>query len=441
MKSLPENVSAFIQQHRLISKGDKVLVAISGGADSVCLAWVLQKLGVEIGLAHVNYHLRAEDADGDEAFVRQLATNWQLPLHVHHADPSQKDETLSTQVWAREARYGFFERLMDAEGYACCALAHHADDHTETLLLSLMRGGLPVLLQGIPLKRDRYIRPLLAVSRAEIEAALEQVEMDFRTDASNHSLTYLRNRIRHQVIPAMRTIHPEISAHVRKRADWYTLQYALIEKVLAPYLKETHHLPFSRFSQQVGETYLPLLAVQWAHGLGIRGGLLEEVERLVQSETGKYVQAKGGKVVRTREGFEWVPGEANLLVSFFIAEADSGKIFQMLSQRAEWIATATEPYQFGRKSHLYVDREQLFFPLHVRTWREGDRMQPMGMKGFKKLSDIFIDEKYSPTQKASALVIEDQKGIIALSGFRIAERVKIQPTSGQVACLVIEDAD
>ena len=417
----------------------RVLVAISGGPDSVWLAYSLRVLGGQIGLAHVNYHLRGEDSERDEALVRAYAQRWEVPLYVRawHKEEGELSQN-SFQVQAREARYQFFESVMDQEGYDYCATAHHADDEVETLLMSFLKSRNTSLLQGIPTQRDRYVRPLWNVWKHEIIAVLEAQDLPFRWDLSNEKPDYLRNRIRGELIPLMEALNPSFKSHLIRRAAWYAQQEKGLRVLLAPWfpprLEEEKSIQWDwkAFVDRHGRAYLPVLVQYGLERWNITGVQAEEVSKLIESQSGKWVGVDNGKVIRTRTGLAWEPTSREDTVELKVPAFQGNRTIHYGAVTIHLEFPFEAEIQFGNPSVFYLDARKFSFPLTLRNWKNGDKMIPLGMRNFKKLSDIFIDEKFDPRTKNDAVVVESGDRIIALIGFRISEEVKLDTDTEEV---------
>jgi len=413
-----------------------VLVACSGGPDSVFLAYAMRELGVAIALAHVNYGLRGKDSDADEALVRDYAQRWGVSCHVLAAPSVPASHSI--QDFARQQRYAFFEQLMDQQGYACCATAHHRDDQVETRLLSLLRSRKPRLWHGIPARRQRYLRPLLSLSKRDILAVLDREHLPYRQDASNAETYYLRNRVRHRVLPALREIHPQAEDHLLRRGDWYDLQYQWLRQQLTRYLPaegETR-LDWQVFVQEHGERFLPLLVAEVLDAWGLPGAERDEALRLIDSSPGAYRDWAQGRLQRDRHGLQLLPF-SQPIGQVEIERFEGEEQYTIGERQVTLTLPAPSPARFGDPSVLYLDADRIQFPLRLRAWQEGDRMRPLGMQGHKKLSDIFIDDKYDALARQQAIVLVDQQGIVGLSDYRVAERVKLRPGTKAVLRVVI----
>lgn len=434
MQALPNHIKAFFQD----KTHTKILVAISGGADSVCLAFLLLRQGFELGLAHVNYQLRGEESEADEQYVRLLAQTWQVPIFVHRADTAQlaAAQKKSIQVVAREIRYAFFEELMDAQGYEVCATAHHADDQNETLLYNLVKGSEYQLFKGIPAVRERYLRPLLGVGKQEILGFLQAEHIPFRTDTSNLKNDYSRNLLRNEVLPHLQALNPSLKQTFAQKSAWYELQKNFISQLINPYITSDYVLDFQPILNHFPAEFLDLFIAAFCEKQQFHGHIITDIIALKDKQVGKKVLWEDKIIVRERNGL-------------CVLDASKQQIYSSLTQLGETLElengirlklaeVALQEVDFRAKGHYYVDLDKLYFPLTVRSPRTADQMQPLGMKGNKLISDIMADNKFSAPQKQNAFVITDEGGsIIFLSNFRVSERVKITQESSRIACLIL----
>jgi tRNA(Ile)-lysidine synthase len=430
-------IAYFIEKQQLISPKDKILVAVSGGADSLFLAFALKHLGYEIAIAHVNFQLRGEESNEDEKCVQEYAHRWEIPFFVKRFETQAivAASNASLQVIARELRYAFFEEVMEKEGYSLCATAHHADDNAENLLMHLFSGNNSKVFSAIPIKRGKFIRPLLCLSKKEILEASEKLEINFRADSSNQKNIYKRNGLRNRIFPILQEMYPSLNLQLQNRNVWYELQYSFIEKAMNVFAEKSENtLDWTDFEQIYGKKFLPLLIVHFLEKRNFHGYDIWNICKLIDAETGKFIEAKNRKVYKTRTGIEIldiVTEDKELIIS------------------KEEILTSTKEYNFGgraiflsfveksvvvfgKKNEFYLDAQKIDFPLVIRFGKNAEKMKPFGMKNFKKISDIFIDEKFSATQKKNAIFIADATEIICLSDFRMAEKGRITEETSEI---------
>lgn len=446
---LKSRIKDFILEHSLCKVEDKMLVAISGGPDSVFLAYAMQELGYQVALAHVNYQLRGDESDQEEILVRKYAAMWQIPLFVKKLDTQEivDNSKDSLQEVARKIRYDFFEETMNDQGYNRCALAHQADDQSEQALLSLLTGNASTILQKIPVKRERYIRPLLSISRAEIVNALNDAGLSFATDSSNLKNDYLRNRVRNRVLPTMREVNPKADEQLRAKQEKYASQKAFLNTVLESWMQScllstpeepVQQIDWRPFVDSWGKEHLPLLVAYVLEKWGLHGHLLWQGVSLVDAQVGKKLMLEKQQLLRVRNGLQWgrVVEKSQEVIGIQETELLETCLKSWGTREIRFAFLQEEKPQLSSRKHFYLDVDQLIFPLTLRSWQEGDSMQPLGMEGHKKLSDIFVDEKYTSVQKQEAFVLEDRDKVLLLSDFRIAEPVKLTNQTQRI--LVVE---
>ena len=444
MPNLAEKVQKFIHRENLIPEGGKVLCAVSGGPDSVAMLHILKELGYECGIAHVNYGLRPE-ADEEEEFVRRLGEEWGIKVLVYDAAKliQAKMKHFSLQESARTLRYHFFGGLIRKEGYKVCTTAHHKEDQAETLLMNLLRGKSSQVMKGIPQKWIHFVRPLLETSKDEIWEYIERHQLEYRLDTSNKENKYLRNQVRNLVIPELRKINPRAIDQLIGKAEladayhrFFLAQYRERVDEFVEFQTGRAVFRIEEAARVLGNDFVGLGLTQLLESKGLRGHEIDQCLKLLDSASGKYINASMAKVIREREAIvvsaypsldnpEFEPCliyESDLLQDSF---GFWGVHFAQLER------VAGSEINKGPHEHR-MDLKSLRFPLTLRRWEQGDRMQPLGMTGTKKLSDIFIDEKWEEYQKNKAFVLVDQEQIICLLGFRIAESVKITAETTEV---------
>ncbi|TAE51479.1 MAG: tRNA lysidine(34) synthetase TilS [Bacteroidetes bacterium] len=441
--TLLHQVRDSISRQHLLQAQQSVLVAVSGGPDSVFLAHCLHELGYRIAIAHVNYQLRGEASHADEALAREVAAVLEVPFFVQVIDHQYfaHKKGRSLQAEARKLRYAFFEETMAAEGYTACATAHHIGDQAETLLLSLLKGSQSALMKGIPAKRGPYVRPLLGISKSDILEALAAAGIPWRQDQSNLGDSYQRNRVRNRLLPLLEQVHPGATRHLAGRAAWHGQQMAFIRQACEnagerAFVQEAHGLwvDSSAFVAAYGEAHVEIF-LSWAlEKQGLHGHELWQAVALYHADSGKYTDTRIGRITRRQRGL-WIEPIAQVAEGEMAIHSLENQllIFQGAEIRIEYVAD--QKPDFSIPNCYYLDPGSLRLPLKLRPWRQGDRMTALGMKQSQLLSDIFINEKYSPGEKLRAIVFEDGEGIVLLSGFRIAERVRVRSGSFVRICV------
>ncbi len=434
----------FCTQNHLYSSTDEILVAVSGGVDSMVLMHLMANSGLKFGIAHCNFQLRAAASDGDEALVKQTAANLNLKCHIERFDTYQyiKDEKISLQQAARDLRYRWFDSICEQYGYDKIATAHHASDQTETILYNIIKGCGIAGLRGIPLVNDNIIRPLLFATRQEIVSYAKENNLDWREDASNNNEKYNRNLIRHSVVPRLKQINPGIDKTMLRNATRYRALEELIDSEIDKV--KIRHL------STTPEGYV--LSTNWTAdqkgGVIILEGVLKEfgfnyeqvssVYSSLTSHSGKVFYSDGFKLNVDRSSIYIYPISEDDDILIEIEEKDSG--FEVVGSVYEMTTLPVEKFKMIKNPRFAcLDFDKLVFPLKIRNWQQGDRFMPLGMNSKKKLSDFMIDEKIPVNLKSRVVLLESQNDIVWIAGYRIDNRYKITAQTKQV--LIIEKTD
>ncbi len=416
-------VRKYIEQKNLLAEDDKIIVALSGGADSVALLHILAKLEYNIEAVHCNFHLRDEESVRDEEFVRGLCEKMGVKLTVTHFDTAAyaTKKRISIEMAARELRYDFFESIRKKSNAAAIAVAHHRDDVAETMILNLMRGTGIKGLHGIMAKNGNIIRPLLGCSKQEIIDYLQNIGEEFVTDSSNLKNDYTRNKIRLEIIPLMRKINPSICATLAETAE----RIAEAEKVYDKGICEgkAHILINNGINiDRLLEEPSPLaLLHETLHPLGFNSTQCEKILLNIKSgESGKIYNSHTHSVSRNRNRLLILPTEANnpatvneeLIIGNKVT-TDCGEITMEKLSFDGVIAKS--------RNTAMLDCEKIKFPLRLRNIKAGDRFRPYGMRGSKLVSDYLTDCKKSLHEKRQQLVVtDDNDTVVWLVGERIA---------------------
>jgi tRNA(Ile)-lysidine synthase len=455
--SVLDAVSAAAERHGLLKAGPAV-VGVSGGVDSMVLAHALHRLGANLAVVHVNYGMR-EGADADAALVEDwcAAQEPAVPCRVVARDPEARAAAHgeSLQEAARHQRYAAFAEAAEAVGAAVVAVAHQRDDQAETLLLNLMRGSGPEGLAGMrearPLAADadrRLVRPLLRVRRADVEAYADREGVPWHHDPTNDSDRYRRSALRQSVLPALESLAPGATEAIARSAD---LLRDYVDDALEPALQR--HFEACHVRRDAGG-WLDAEALRERPPVWRRRVLLEalsadlpdapaskavaeEVKALLDAQVGRRVELGGGTVWRERGGLRLVPASA-AASRLAPTPLPLGEPVQVPggTLRAERLAEVPEvpPDASPRVAHLDADR--LDGPLTVRSWREGDRLRPLGMDGTKTVSDLLTDARIPPSRRRTACVVLHDERIAWVVGHRLAHAVRLRPGTRQAVRLV-----
>lgn len=445
-----QHLHQWFEKQKVDLTNHRFLIAVSGGPDSVLLVHLMNRIGAEIGLAHVNYKLRNEESDQDQLLVEELGKELGCEVHIHIATQKEvkDDPFFSVQEKARSIRYHFFEELMDLQDYDYCLTAHHGDDQVETLLFHMFRGNSTSILKGIPERRDPYLRPLLIFTKEEILSACHRNDLNYRVDHTNLQNDYVRNQIRNQLVPFIREINPSIMRQMSRIYLWYHLQETFIEhviEVMYPKLVEQNSqgatLDWTLFLEQYPHEFLPILVSEVLAKWGIHGNGMQQALRLIHSTSGKFVEWQSGKIYRTREGIAFSEEDQTTMETIIIEDIPEQPISYNWMGREVSISDHEGEPEFGKENEFYLDSDEIKWPIKIRSWKLGDRMIPFGMSQSKKLSDIFVDLKLNPIEKERAVVIEDQNKIVCLSDFRQADSVRITEDTWHILKITFKEKD
>jgi tRNA(Ile)-lysidine synthase len=399
-----QNLSNLIQQNFPFLKDKKLLIAISGGIDSVVLTHLLSTLNFDISLAHCNFNLRGTESDLDTVFVKDLAKK--LAIHCFttsfETERIAKENKESTQIAARNLRYSWFQEIRQENKFDYILTAHHADDNLETFLINLTRGSGLDGFTGIPEINGNIIRPLLKFSREEIEVFAQEEKISWREDHSNTSTKYVRNKIRHNILPVLKEINPSLLdtfsrtlGHLQESTQIISDRIeAVSQKVV---LKEKDILKFrideiQQLSNPKAYVYQLLRAYSFTE--------FNDVYNLLSAQAGKQVFSKTHVILKDRDFLilskrEVASKRQEAQELEFHISKNTAQITDPIHLTFEEVAVQ----EIQNKSTIYVSKESLKFPLIVRKWQNGDYFYPTGMTGKKKLSKYFKDEKLSLLEK------------------------------------------
>ena len=408
----------------------KLLLATSGGLDSMVMVDLFHKLSFEIAIAHCNFQLRGVESFEDQNFVQNYAESNEIKLFVTQFDTEAfaKDYKLSTQVAARELRYNWFHELLETENFDYVLTAHHADDNLETFLINLVRGTGLDGLTGIPAQNENVIRPLLLFSRQEIEQYAKEDNIDWREDSSNASDKYLRNKIRHNLVPILKELNTDFLSSFHKTQLYLQESKTMVEDasimVYQQVAKESGkdiHFDLNKLQQLPNyKSYL----YQWLREFGFLAW--EDIYDLVESQSGKQVFSNEFRLLKNRDFLILSPINIEDKKEEYYIFKDQKEIDSPLNLSFSKVADIG----IGSNRAIFVDEDKLHFPLVLRRWNEGDTFQPFGMEGkSKKVSKIFKDEKLSLIDKENTWLLCSDDKIIWIIGIRQDERFKIEKTT------------
>lgn len=428
-----EKFKIHIAQNFPFLKNKKLFLAVSGGLDSMVLLHLFQQLQYDIAVLHCNFQLRGIESFQDQIFVQEYSIKNSIPFFYTQFDTETfaKDYKFSIQVAARELRYSWFYEQLEEQNYNFILTAHHADDNLETFLINLSRAtGLDGLI-GIPEQNDKIIRPLLVFNRLDIENYANENQIKWREDSSNASDKYVRNKIRHQLVPILKEIHPNFLASFQKTQQYLQEANEMVDDAAS--------ILFSQVVEEKGDAFyfnvkklgkLPNYKSYLYHWLKDFGfSAWEDIYNLVDGQSGKQVFSNEFRLLKDRK---------YLILSSLIQEDTIDEYFIEKNQSEVKIPLKlaickVSDISLASNTIIFVDEDLLVFPLVLRKWKTGDYFQPFGMNGKeKKISKLFKDEKLSLLDKENTWLLCSNNQIVWVTGIRQDERYRIEKTTTNI---------
>lgn len=434
----------YIQEEQLFSRTDKLLLGVSGGVDSVVLAQLVDQLGNEFALAHCNFNLRGTESDHDQQLVEELAGKMGVKCFFTSFQTIEyaQEKGVSIEMAARELRYNWFEETRVEMGYDCIVVGHHLDDVLETFILNLSRGTGIRGLSGIKPKAGKVVRPLLFATRAEIETFAKAQELQFCYDSSNDDTLIKRNKVRHQIMPLLDEMNPAFRKNLQRTIGYLnqteTVFLQHIGKIRSEIVKQENDWLKIPISELLLLQPLAIYLYELLRPYGFNSEMVAEIEQAFDTPPGQQFFSASHRVVVDRDEIIITPVEQEMPHLFYIEKHDQ-ELFE-----PEHLKVTVERYypgyQIPKSNNIaLLDYDKLHFPLVLRKWQQGEYFRPLGMDGFKKLSDFFIDEKFSIPEKERAWILASDNKVVWIVGKRIDDRYKI--TSQTHMVLKIERID
>ncbi|MBR6805585.1 MAG: tRNA lysidine(34) synthetase TilS [Bacteroidaceae bacterium] len=428
-------VRRYIEKRQLLDDDAKVLVALSGGADSVALLRILTRLGYHCTAAHCNFHLRGEESLRDEEFARALCNRLGIGLTVAQFDTITyaKEKKISIEMAARELRYSFFEETAVAEGATAFAVAHHRDDVAETILLNLIRGTGIRGLHGIQPKNGNIIRPLLCLDRAEITVYLESIGQEYVTDSSNLTTDYTRNKIRLEILPLLRTINPSITHTLAETAERISEAEKAYDRAISDGKRRILDNNCINIAGLLDEPSPTALLHEILTPLGFNGQQSTDIIEHICGTSGKEYKSPTHTLTRDREKLIITPNNDTPQAEILLTDNDT----YATPHGTLTIGLNTYDGTIDKSRHTAtLDNSRLEKPLTLRPVQRGDRFRPLGMKGSKLVSDYLTDRKKTLPEKQRQLAVVDRNNnIVWLVGERPAAPYAVTPQTTEVLIL------
>ena len=434
-----------IQQNDLFTSTDKVLLAVSGGIDSSVLCYLFHKAGFSFAIAHCNFQLRDDESDEDESFVKELANHYHVPFHHIRFETNTyiKENKLSIQVAARELRYEWFEKIRREHGYAYIATAHHQGDVIETFFINLIRGTGISGLRSIVSKQGTIIRPLLFASKKDIVAYGEKNKILYREDSSNASDKYLRNKIRHHLLPVLKEFSPvaeeSILHSIEKLRDAEFIYKQTIEQARSNICKEKNNTIHISITELQKLNPLTTYLYEFLKPYGFNAVAAGDILKALNGESGKRFLSTTHRLIKDRDFLIIEPLASSAKEEEYSIHKDQQE-FAIPGIILHFQITKAGKRTIPVAPHIAaIDLDMLHFPLILRKWKTGDTFYPLGLNGKKKLSDFFIDKKLSLPEKENTWLLCSDDKIVWVIGMRIDERFKV--TGKTTNILFIEQHD
>jgi tRNA(Ile)-lysidine synthase len=430
-----------IVEKKLFMPSDRLLIAVSGGVDSVVLCDLCRNAGFDFEIAHANFQLRGQDSVLDECFVKGLADGYHVRFHVKKFNTIAYSERnkVSVQVAARELRYQWFNELLDDGGPRYLLTAHHADDNIETVLMNFFRGTGIAGLKGMAARHDRIVRPVLFASKKELLGYAKERKLSWREDASNATDKYSRNYFRNAIIPMVYRVYPEVEANLANNISRFAEAAELYHQAV-----ELHKKKLLEFKG--GEVHIPILKLKKVSPLhtllfeiikdyGFTSHQVNEVIHLTDGAQASYVQSPTHRIIRNRNWLIIASNSSGNAVHVVVREGEHEISFSGGTMKIE---SVTGNINLSDNVHVaQLDMRGIKFPLLLRRWKAGDYFYPLGMRKKKKISRFLIDNKLSKTDKEGLYVLESDKKICWVVGMRIDERFKITASTNKILKLTI----
>lgn len=433
-------VNEYISHHNLLTKQSKVLVGLSGGPDSMALIHILIQLGYNCIAGHCNFHLRGENSNSDAAFVNRWCAENDIPLFTIDFDTESyaTSKKISIEMAARELRYDWFEKIRLEQNATSIGIAHHKDDSVETILINLIRGTGIKGLTGIPITNKYIVRPLLDVSRSEIMEYLSLNEVPYVIDNTNEEEIYTRNTLRLKVLPTLEKINPSVKNSIVTTAN----NLKEVEKIYDAYIQyatatvlQDNLIDIAKLQQTYSHQSV---LFEILSPLGFTPSVIEDIANNLDSIPGKIYLANSYRLLKDRE---------HLVISKHNPTGDEVKEYLIYPDTVNSVLPInikiesenyTPDFKIQKnRSILHVDSDKLNFPLVLRKWRKADWFVPFGMKGKKKLSDFFTDNKFTLFEKEEIWILISGDDIVWIVNHRADNRFKVNSTTKTVCTITL----
>lgn len=426
----------FVESKDLFTKDDKLLLALSGGADSVSLFHLLRESDFSFSVAHVNFSLRGEESDADCSFVVSLCKEYEIDYFIKDVPESYWKKGMNIQAEAREIRYSFFKDLAEEYTFTKILSAHHKEDNVETILMNISRGTGIKGLKGMEAKRDMLVRPLLFTERKEIENYLNEKKLTWRNDSSNESNKYKRNRFRNEIIPLLKKENPSLLEAIDRMIENITNVEEVYMEAFKSFCinnikREGAHVKVDKTNPLHLKRYL----YEYLKDFGFNRDQVNDIIKTLP-KVGKQFESNTHILLIDRSD-----------LVLLIKEERNDDVLEIVENASALLHPLVLKFygsnffkKDGNSKLAQFDKSKLSFPLKLRIWQDGDRIQPLGMKGSKKVSDVLIDKKVSSAAKKNIMVLLSGDEIIWIVDCMISEKVKVEDDTKEIWCVELKKA-
>lgn len=441
---MQEKFEAFVREQKLFDKNDRVLVALSGGVDSVVLATLMLRSGYTFSVAHCNFHLRGEESNRDERFVRSWAEKNKIKLFVSEFDTYEymQQKGISLEMAARELRYSMFKNLMTSKGFSLLATAHHADDSAETFFINLLRGTGIAGLHGILPKHDNIVRPLLFATRKDIFDFAKANNIPFVEDSTNEQTKFLRNKIRHRLFPLLKDLCPNFDTVIKKDIDRLReteiVFRSVIERLRADIIEKESNICKINIDRLRKLHPIRILLYELLSEYGFNETDSNNVLASLDKESGKQFFSKTHRLLKDRNYLFITPLNADQHQERYLLNESQNMVNEPIHLVLETLEDLTFVNISKDRNIAMFDKDMLRFPLVLRHWKQGDAFVPFGMNKSKKLSDFFTSEKYSLIDKQQQWLLCSGDDIIWIVGRRTDNRYRISEKTKTILKIEIQ---
>jgi len=434
---MQQKVENYIQKQQLLTRNGQIIVGVSGGTDSVALLHILISLRYDCVIAHCNFNLRMEESDRDEVFVRNLANNYNIPYYsidfetIKYAD----EHKVSIEMAARELRYNWFYEMLEKLNAQAIAVAHHADDSIETMLMNLVRGTGLRGLAGITSRNKKVVRPLLCCTRLELEEYLVNHDLDHIEDSTNATSDYQRNKFRNEVLPLLTEINPSVRQTLYNSLEYFEGSLAIYQQAIDKIEESIVHKQSDSIKMDIEtikkQVDIPTIMFELLHPYGFNSAQIAQITEQLNAESGKQFSSETYHLVKDRKYLIIYAKEQNSTDLYSISQTDI-ELSEPISLKISKV-TVNSDFEPSKESNcVHLDSSKLIFPLQLRRWKQGDTFYPFGMSKRKKLSDFFIDNKFSLQEKEQTWLLVSGNDIVWIVGKRVDNRFRVTNNTSEV---------